>query len=162
MVYKIFFVVLVGMFLFTTNVYGGSLVSPYDINSDGIIDITDLNAIHRGLPLPREAGPGDNDIAPYPPDGIIDELDLVAVGLRFGCVVGESCYYVSPFDLDEDGLITIKDATYVAARFGFTPDATVFDKSVDYDRNGIIDIADIGMVTTRIGCQLPDACYFGD
>ena len=158
---KLFVLVLLLLLIAVPVSASGEIWSKYDVYQDGIIDIRDISIV-AGNQVPRPATQDDHDLTPYPPDGIINYMDLNAVGDRFGCTPTDACYWPSPYDINEDNTIDMTDVVFVKERFGSVFGDNDFSKTFDFDFNGIIDILDINTVIFKLGCTSADLCYYDD
>jgi len=79
-------------------------------------------------------------------------LAPVVLGLLCTMVIGvQTTKADMTYDLNQDGIVNIKDIVYVAAAFGSRLDGPRWNSVSDLDGNGIVNIRDIVAIAIHFG-----------
>ena len=115
---------------------------PWDVNSDGIVDISDFTLVGRHF---SEEGIGI--VGDVNSDGEVDISDLVLVDIHFGESTNEGVSEPFPWDANSDGIVDISDLVLVGRHFGESGMGIVGDVNSD----GNVDISDLVLVSIHFG-----------
>jgi len=99
----------------------------YDFNRDGAVDQTDIEIVHQWL------GKGKMALYDMNGDGIVDWHDL---------------------DINEDGKVDMRDIVAVSASYGSKIGDAKYNPKCDFNMDGVIDDADINLITQYFGYPL--------
>ena len=108
----------------------------YDINRDGVIDASDIEALRKIL-----AGATDKEIMVYIDycdvngDGDVNVTDLVALKKVFS--------QISKFDVNGDGKVDEKDLKALREYIAGSDDETISKDIADINGDGVIDEKDV-------------------
>jgi len=81
--------------------------------------------------------------------------EIAAAGLNV--TTDENCMNVYVYeehrltDINDDGIVDMKDISYIARRFGIDPTHLLWDPIADIWKDDVIDMRDIGMVARDFG-----------
>jgi hypothetical protein len=110
---------------------------PWDVNSDGIVDISDLVLVRRNFGKSGVGIVGDVNS-----DKEVDISDLMLVGIHF--VESAKPF---PWDVNSDGIVDISDLVLVRRNFGKSGVGIVGDVNSDKE----VDISDLVLVGIHFG-----------